>query len=509
MQSSPVSWTDLTPAEKQGAKRLCEADHLYFTRLMFRERMGARFRVGRHHKPIARALDDVFEGKRSRLLITVPPGYTKTEEAVIALIARGMAKSGGKAKFIHASFNGELVNENSVAAKDTMALEAFREMWPGIMPRDDADAKGLWKTPQGGGMLAKPAGGTITGFRAGTMEPGFTGALVIDDPLKPDDALFMVKRNAVNNRYHGTFKSRLAIETVPIIVIMQRLHPDDFAGYLLKGGGGCRWDHLWLPILIDNAAGYPSEWTHGDPIDHGLSDGPLWEEKHTLAQINELRGTPGDPVAAYHFAAQYMQRPTLLEGNLFKSEWLIPYRVEDLPAFEWRAIFADTAQKIGAKNDYTVFQEWGRGKDGRAYLLNQARGKFEAPELITTAKTFWTVAAQRPTNTHGVLRYFGVEDKVSGTGLIQTLGRSGIPVQAIPRGVDRDKYTRAMDVVSYFANGLVRIPEAEIAPWVGNYCAEILAFTGKGDVHDDQVDPTVDGVKAMLAGGLDYGAWIG
>lgn len=469
--------------------------------------MGSRFLVGPHHKVIGKALDDVLLGLRSRLLITVPPGYTKTEEAVIAFIARGMAKTGGKAKFIHASFNGELVNENSVAVKDVIALEAYREMYPGIMPRDDADAKGLWKTPVGGGMLAKPAGGPITGFRAGTMEPGFTGALVIDDPLKPDDALFEIKRKAVNSRWHSTFKSRLAVESVPVVVIMQRLHPQDFAGYLLTGGAGCRWDHLWLPVLIDKAAKYPSEWTHGDPIAHGLPDGPLWEAKHTLAQIEELQGTAGDPVAAYHFAAQYMQRPTLLEGNLFKSGWLIPYKWDDLPPIEYRIITADTAQKVGTKNDYTVFQEWGLGRDGRAYLLDQVRGKFEAPELISTALVFWRRCADRPTNTMGTLRYMGVEDKVSGTGLIQTLKRERIAVQPIERGVERDKYTRAMDVVSFFANGLVRVPEADAAPWVGSWCAEVLAFTGKGDAHDDQVDPTVDAVKTLLAGGLNYGSW--
>lgn len=487
---------------------MCDRDHLAFTRLMFKERMGSRFLVGRHHKAIARVIDDVLEGRRSRVIINVPPGYTKTEEAVIALIARGLAKTKGRAKFIHASFNGELVNENSVAVKDVIGLQAYQEMYPGISPRDDADAKGLWKTQSGGGMLAKPSGGTITGFRAGTMEEGFTGALVLDDLLKPDDALFPVKRNFVNGRYHSTFKSRLAVESVPIIVIMQRLHPDDFSGYLLKGGGGCRWDHLWLPILIDNSAAYPSEWTHGDPIDHGLEDGPLWEAKHTREQIEELRGTKGDPVAAFHFAAQYMQMPTLLEGNLFKSDWLIPYKAEDLPGLRWRIITADTAQKVGQKNDFTVFQEWGLGVDGRAYFLDQVRGKFEAPELIKTALVFWRRAAERPTNVFGQLRCMGVEDKVSGTGLIQTLKRERIPVQPIERGHDKDKYTRALDVVSYFANGLVRVPEADAAKWVGAWAAEMLAFTGQGDAHDDQVDPTVDAVKVLLANGLNYQSWV-
>ena len=95
-----------------------------------------------------------------------------------------------------------------------------------------------------------------------------------------------------------------------------------------------------------------------------------------------MRGAQGDPVAAFHFAAQYMQRPIALEGNLFKAAWLIPYKAEDLPPIEYRVIMADTAQKVGTRNDYTVFQHWGLGRDGRAYLLDQVRGKFEAPELI-------------------------------------------------------------------------------------------------------------------------------
>lgn len=504
--ASSVSWSDLTPAERKGVKALCEDSHLYFTRFFFKERMGSAFRVGPHHRVIGRVIDDVIAGLRSRVLITVPPGYTKTEEAVIAFIARGMALTGGRAKFIHASFNGELVNENSVATKDVISTEPYRDMW-GLNFRDDADAKGLWKTPQGGGMLAKPAGGPITGFRAGLMLPPeedyqFTGALIIDDPLKPDDSISPAKRNAVNSRWHSTFKSRLAVEDVPVVVIMQRLHEDDFAGFLLKGGAGCRWDHLWLPIVIDGTAKYPSEFTHGDPIDHGLPDGPLWPEKHDARAIDLLRADD------YTFAAQYMQRPIALGGNVFKEAWLTYYRPEDLPAMQWRAIFGDTAQKVGEKNDFSVFQHWGLGVDGCIYLIDQVRGKFEAPELLATARTFWKAAHALPAHTHGALRFMGIEDKVSGTGLIQQLARERVPVREIPRGGGKDKYTRALDVVAYFANKLVRVPSPDAAPWVRDWVYEILQFTGQGDVHDDQVDPTVDAAKEMLAGGLSYG-WVG
>lgn len=495
---SSVSWSDLPPAAKAGAKHLCETSHLYFTRLFFKELQGAAMLVGRHHRAIASALDRVISGEINRLIINVGPGYTKTEEAVIAFIARGQAIN-PRARFIHASFNDLLVNENSVRIKDTIGSEPYREMW-GVTFKADQDAKGLWRTAERGGLLAKPAGGPITGFRAGLMEPGFTGALVIDDPLKPDDAFSALKRDKINSRWHSTFKSRLAHEGVPVIVIMQRLHIDDFSGYLLRGGAGCKWHHLLLPVRIDSSEPYPAEFTHGIPLDHGLPDGPLWPDKHTEEQIGELE------FDAYTFASQYMQRPIVLGGAIFKDEWLIEVEEGKIPNLLYRAIYADTAQKVGARNDHTEFQEWGLGVDGKAYFIDRVRGKFEAPELLSTAEAFWRKCQARPTVSHGVLRHFGIEDKVSGTGLIQHLSRRSIPVRAIKRGPEKDKYTRALDAVPSFAAGLVRIHEG--LPELGNYRRNMLLFDGTDGCSDDDVDCTVDAVVDLLGGGIDMAAWV-
>lgn len=454
--------------------------------------------VGPHHAVMGQAIDRIFSGEINRLLITVPPGYTKTEEAVIALIARGFAIN-SRARFIHASFSGELVNENSVRVKDVIASEPYQAMWP-IAFKADQDAKGLWRTTERGGLLAKPAGGPITGFRAGLMEEGFTGALVLDDALKPDDAHSEPKRSKINNRWHTTFKSRLAHEDVPVIVIMQRLHVEDFAGFLLTGGAGCKWHHLWLPVRIDNSVPYPSEWTHGIPIEHGLPDGPLWEAKHNAQQITALEGADGE--ANYVFMSQYMQVPTVLGGNLFKEGWLTEY--DELPPLLWRTVYGDTAQKVKQKSDFTHFAEWGAGVDGKAYLLDHVHGKFEAPELVTVADAFWRKCKARPANTHGMLRSFKVEDKVSGTGLIQYLGRKGIPVVPIERAVD--KYQRALDVLPSFAAGLVRInPEL---PGLAAFKRELLMFTGMGDTKDDMVDTTIDATADICGGGVDMAAWV-
>lgn len=454
---------------------------LPFTRWFFPEREGMHFKEGPHHALMCATLDRVLRGEIPRLLITLPPGYTKTEIAVVNFIAKGF-QINPAARFIHATFGDDLARENSDKAKSLIELEAFQTIAP-VLIRADSRAKDRWRTSAGGGMLAKAAGGPITGFRAGTMDKTrFTGALIVDDPLKPDDAFSPTKRQAVNRRATNTFRSRLAHDGVPIIVIMQRLHGDDFAGHLLKGGTGEKWHHLDLPVWIDHGIAYPKEWTHGVQIQHDLPDGPLWREKHDAAEIEVLKAD------AYTFASQYMQRPVSIEGALFEmarfGEW------HELPPLDWLCMYADTAQKTGERNDFSVIQLWGKAAAG-IYLVDQVRGKWEAPELEKSALAFWAKHRSR-----GV-RAMKVEDKSSGTGLIQSIKRQGVPVLPISR--DKDKFTRGLDAAPWITSGQVWLPaNADFTPALR---LELQTFDGLGSGHDDQVDPMMDAIADMLAGG--------
>ena len=284
---------------------------MYFNRYFFKQRFGTKMIIGAHHQVIQAALDRTMlppsnPGFISRLIINVPPGYSKTEVASISYMARGLAIN-NQARFLHLSYSQKLVLLNSGTSREIVRSKAFQEMWP-IEIKSDTDSKNIWHTTVNGGITATPAGGQVTGFRAGHMgeegvEPVFTGALGIDDPVKPDDAYSETTREAVNNGYNETISSRVAVETVPIIVIMQRIHWSDLSGYLLGGGSGEKWHHLNLPVIINNSDPYPSEYTHGIPIDHGLPDGWLWSFKHNDDHETALRSH------RRKFAAQYMQRP--------------------------------------------------------------------------------------------------------------------------------------------------------------------------------------------------------
>lgn len=468
-----------TEEDRKAERKRLTSSHLEFTKHFFLEKEGQHFSVGRFHKVLCDTLDRVYAGEIPRLIINIPPGYGKTELAVINFVAHGFAKN-PRARFIHASYAEPLALDNSTKIKDVIALDGYQAHWPVTM-RADTKAKGLWRTTDGGHLRAAAAGQPITGFRAGILaEPGFTGALVIDDPLKPDDASSDPTRTFINKRWENTFKSRLAHESVPVIVIMQRLHVDDFAAHLMENSGES-WHLLKLPIEIDGECEAPAG--NVEMIKHGLPDGPLWEQKHNADQIKILKAND------YVYSGQYAQEPVADGGNLFKKDDLL--RHTDLPRLLWRAIYVDTAQKTKERNDYSVLQHWGVAANGRAYLIDQARGRFEAPELEKTALAFWNKAKLLDPKTFGTLRKMEIEDKVSGTGLIQTVKRKGVPVIAMPR--EKDKYTRALDVVPSMASGLVSVPMD--APWIKSFLNELMAFPD--GAHDDQVDPFMDAVTDM------------
>lgn len=263
--------------------------------------------IGRHHPVIQSALDRTMLPPShpdfiSRLIINVPPGYTKTELSAIHYMARGIAMD-PRNRFLHLSYSSDLALLNSSTTRGIVNSVEYQEMWP-VETKDDTKSKKIWWTKQNGGVRAASTKGQVTGFRAGHMDKDkFTGALIIDDPIKPDDAYSEPKRTAVNDGYEETVSSRLAVEEVPVIVIMQRVHYDDLSGFLLRGGSGEKWHHLNLPVIIEHDYQYPEENTHGIPVQHDLTPGWLWPYKHNHVHETALRAH------RRKWDGQYMQRP--------------------------------------------------------------------------------------------------------------------------------------------------------------------------------------------------------
>lgn len=504
---SPSSKTSIDPAvERAVLKAKCERDHLFFSRYFFKHRQAIKFRVNWHHVLIADAVQRVIDGKLKNVVINVPPGSSKTELVAINLIARGLALN-PRARFLHISYSDDLALLNSEAARDIVASAEYQALWP-LEIADDAKSKKRWNVlvdgKKAGGVYAVSLGGQITGFRAGHMAEGWQGAIVIDDPLKVEDAYSKTNRNKANRKLLSTVKSRKANPDTPIIVIMQRLAEEDPTGFIKSGKLPGDWEFIEIPALITDeyVAKLPEHIRALVESDERDDDGrySYWPYKEPLQDL--LASEKAD---AYVFNGQYMQRPSPLGGGIIQSGKFLRYGA--LPQLQYRKIFADTAQKTAERNDYSVFECWGLGYDNRVYLIDLIRGKWKAPELKQRAIDFWNKHAAIGADDPGapVLRQMKVEDKSSGTGLIQDIqAEGGIPIEGIERV--KDKLTRVMDVVSHIDVGNVGVPLD--APWVSDFLSECDSFTADDThMHDDQIDPMVDAINDMLGGAKDLSVW--
>lgn len=320
-------------------KTWCLKSTLNFTRYFFKENFGRKFVVGDHHKQIAQVLDDVLAGRKQKVIINIAPRYGKTEQAVKNFIAEGLGIN-PKAKFIHLSYSDDLARDNSKGVQDIMSLDEYKRIFQ-AQPTSPNSKK--WYTEQGGGLYAVSSAGQVTGFGAGLVDnidigedeiideftpycdidEEFGGAIIIDDPIKPDDAMSSTIREKVNNKFETTIRNRVNSRKTPIIIIMQRLHENDLCGYLMKQEPG-EWFVLSLPCIYEDENG---------------NEKALWEFKHNLDELKKIRNNN-----KYVFETQYMQNPKPLEGlmyeHTFKTYEVIPFTSNAI-----RKNYTDTADE--------------------------------------------------------------------------------------------------------------------------------------------------------------------
>ena len=213
-------------------------------------------------------------------------------------------------------------------------------MIPGSALASEKGSSKRWKTKAGGELYAVSTQGQVTGFGAGNIdsidnENGdmllltgdkeldellnmvgatkhiFQGAILIDDPMKPEDAESDIVRERINMRFENTIRNRTNSRDTPIIIIMQRLHEHDLCGYL-KEIEPDEWRVLALPAIQENPDTH-EQWA-------------LWPMKHTLEELIKMRDI--NPLV---FDTQYMQDPTPKSGLMY-SEGFRTYTKDMLPS---------------------------------------------------------------------------------------------------------------------------------------------------------------------------------
>lgn len=444
-----------SPEERYAAAALAREDLYFFSRWMFLQRKGFAWQRAQHHAAVCAALERVFRGECKRLIINIPPRYSKTELAVINFMGWALGRV-PDAEFIHTSYSGTLATGNAWQTRELVQADAYREVFPEVVLRADSAAKHEWRTTAGGCVYAVGAGGTITGYGAGKHRPGFGGAIIIDDPHKADEARSDVIRQGVIDWFQNTLESRRNGPDTPVILIMQRLHERDLAGWLLAGGNGETWEHVCLPAIQPDGTA-------------------LWPEKHDLAELHRMQAA-----APYTFAGQYQQAPAPPEGNIFKPDRIAI--VDALPVdeqIEWVRgwDFAATAPQVGRDPDWTAGGKLGRGRSGRYYIADMVRMRGGPDEVQAALKN---TADRDGTNARVSLPQ---DPGQAGKSQVLALTRllEGHRVKSSPE--TGDKVTRAEPLAAQVNVGNVSMLRA---PWNDALIAEMRLFPN--GAHDDQVD---------------------
>lgn len=440
-------------------------DDLYaFSRWMFQARKGFPWQRARHHALICNALMRVFRGECKRLVINVPPRYSKTELAVVNFIAWCFGKV-PDCEFIHASYASNLAVNNSTNVRGLVQHEQFAAIFPSVELASDAQHH--WKTTRGGVMYATGTGGTITGFGAGKHREGFGGAIIIDDPHKADEARSDVMRQNVIDWFQNTLESRKNSPETPIIVIMQRLHESDLAGWLLgeepgvkPGGNGEVWEHVCLPVWNEDGT-------------------PLWPEKHSADVLRAM-----EKAAPYVFAGQYRQSPAPPEGGVIKPDLMTVVDLIPPGVVEWCRGWDLGASASG---DFTAGVKVGRMVDGRYIIASAVREQFETHQRDMLIKNTATSDGRQ------LKQSLPQDPGQAGKSQVLAFAKllAGHAVHFSPES--GDKVTRATPLASQINAGAVLLLKGA---WNQPFVDECRLFpNGK---YDDQVDGAARAFNALL-----------
>jgi len=429
------------------------------------------FKIGPHHKKLAKIFTDVIEGKKKRVIINIAPRMGKSEFSSYLFPAYFLGKYPQK-KIIMGTHTAGLSEDFGRRIRNLLDTEEYREIFPATVVAEDQKAAGKWSTSVGGQYYAAGVGGALAGRGADLF--------VIDDPHSEQD----VKTN-----------SRLAFDTAwswfqtgplqrlmpggAIIIIMTRWSLLDLTGklidYQIKNPESIPWEIVELPAILNEGT---------------ENEKSLWPEQWPLTSLKATKASL-DPK---YWNAQYMQQPTSDNSAIVsRKHWRI-WEGEDPPPCEYVIQSWDTAFETKNNSDYSACTTWGvwyneeEGNSPQVILLDAFKARMAFPELKETAHKHykeWDPDA------------FIVEKKAAGAPLIQELRAMGIPVQEFSPSRGNDKMVRLNAVADLFTSGKVWAPDTR---WAREVIEEVASFP-VGE-HDDFVDTTTQALLRYRQGGF-------
>jgi len=456
----------LDKAQEHKKKHLARTDMIEFAKTVY-----PGFKIGPHHRKLAKIFAEVIAGTKKRVIINIAPRMGKSEFSSYLFPAFFLGNFPEK-KIIMGTHTAGLSEDFGRRVRNLLADEDYHGLFPQTLVADDQKAAGKWSTSAGGQYYAAGVGGALAGRGADLF--------VIDDPHSEQD----VKAN-----------SRLAFDTAwswfqtgplqrlmpggAIIIVMTRWGKLDLTGRLIdyqaKNPNAEPWEIVELPAILHEGTD---------------NEKSLWPEQWPLATLKSTKAS----IDPQYWNAQYMQQPTSNSAAIIsRKSWRVWTRDEP-PRCDFVIQSWDTAFETSNTADYSACTTWGvfyneeENDKPQVILLDAFKDRMAFPELkVIALKHYkeWEPDA------------FIVEKKAAGAPLIQELRAIGIPVDEFSPSRGNDKIVRLNAVSDLFASGSVWAPDTR---WAREVIEEVASFPN-GE-NDDYVDTTSQALLRFRRGGF-------
>lgn len=268
------------------------------------------------------------------LIFNIPPGSTKS--AIISRVFPVWCWARWYwFRFITGSYDKALALELAEDSRDIIQSAWFQKYFPDLQLKQDKQAKSNFKLIKiehdaynkgrrgkeirGGGRISTSVKSGSTGFHA--------TIIIVDDPLDPRRAISKVEIKKANDWISETLSGRKVNKgIVPVILVMQRLHPMDCTAHLLEKAraGKVRVKQICLPASIEDPnirkLVIPQEYV--SKYQNNLLDPVRLNRKTLKKQEGEL--------GQYGYSAQMNQNPVPAGQGMFDVDKLVV--IDKMPA---------------------------------------------------------------------------------------------------------------------------------------------------------------------------------
>ena len=457
---------------------------------------------------IAEHLQAVTEGQIFRLLMNVPPGFTKSLLTDVFWPAWEWGpRNMPWLRYVCASYSNHLTERDNMRCRNIVISDRYQNQWGSRFKiSNEQFTKVKFANDKTGWKLATSVSGIGVGERGDRF--------IIDDPNNTMEMESELVRHSTNMWFTEVVPDRLNNpQKSAIVIIQQRLHEDDISGVAISREMG--YTHLMIPMRHDSNR-HCKTYINGVTFweDPREEDGELaWPDRFTDEVCDNMERDKGP----YAWAGQYQQYPVPRGGAILKEEYWQLWDRDRLPNFEFIVASLDPAFTEKEENDPSALTVWGVWREEVVRPAEAMRNRqwLDNEEMTQNPKIMLLYSWEGRLQFHDLLQKvlevcvpelpikppcFSVDKlliEAKGSGqsvgqefhrLIRGTGRLG--VELIDPKKYGDKVARVHSIEHLFRDGMIYAPDKEWADKVINQCA----IFPKGS-NDDLVDTTSQALR--------------